>query len=316
MEQAVATVPTESALSLTDIRGQVKLIQDVMEAVMKKDEHYGVIPGTNKPTLLKPGAEKLCLTFRLDPQYNSLETYDGSHLTVKSKCTLYHINSEKRLGSGEGSCSTKETKYAYRHGARKCPHCGKESIIKGKEEFGGGWLCFKKKGGCGAKFADGDTAIESQASGLVPNENLADQYNTVLKIANKRSLVAAVLNVTAASDIFTQDVEDYTDITPEPRKPVVTEAAQAEVAAIDAKVKEVMRPKEGPTPVHHFSETDTQAADLATLKADYDQRLADAPNFKEAMAVKDELSRTDLPKSYKDAFDIQLRAKFSDKGKK
>ena len=31
---------------------------------------------------------------------------------------------------------------------------------------------------------------------------------TVLKMANKRSLVAAVLNATAASDIFTQDIED------------------------------------------------------------------------------------------------------------
>lgn len=36
-----------------------------------------------------------------------------------------------------------------------CPACGKKgSIIKGKEEYGGGYLCFKKKGGCGAKFKD------------------------------------------------------------------------------------------------------------------------------------------------------------------
>ena len=205
-----ATVPAvwETALTPTDLRGQVNLIQDVMKEVMKNGEHYGVIPGTQKPTLLKPGAEKLCLTFRLDPQYHSSEQYDGQHLTVKSTCTLYHINSERRLGSGEGSCSTKETKYAYRHASRMCPVCEKEAIIKGKAEYGGGWLCFKKKNGCGAKFRDGDQRIEGQATGLVPTENLADQYNTVLKMANKRSLVAAVLNVTAASDIFTQDLED------------------------------------------------------------------------------------------------------------
>jgi len=35
-----------------------------------------------------------------------------------------------------------------------CPECGVTSaIIKGKEEYGGGWLCFAKKGGCGAKFS-------------------------------------------------------------------------------------------------------------------------------------------------------------------
>jgi hypothetical protein len=34
-----------------------------------------------------------------------------------------------------------------------CPQCGVVgSIIKGKEEYGGGWLCYAKKGGCGAKW--------------------------------------------------------------------------------------------------------------------------------------------------------------------
>jgi hypothetical protein len=36
-----------------------------------------------------------------------------------------------------------------------CPNCGKtEHVIKGKEEFGGGWLCWKNKGGCGEKWQD------------------------------------------------------------------------------------------------------------------------------------------------------------------
>lgn len=196
------------ALSVVDVRGQVNLIQHVLREVMQRDQHYGVIPGTEKPTLLKAGAEKLCLTFRLDPQYEVTQERDGLHLTVTSKCTLYHIPSSQRFGSGMGSCSTREAKYAYRQASRKCPTCGKEAIIKGKEEFGGGWVCFKKKGGCGDKFRDDDTTITSQSAGRVPNEDIADQYNTVLKMANKRSLVAAVLNTTAASDIFTQDMEE------------------------------------------------------------------------------------------------------------
>lgn len=197
------------ALSVQDVQSQVSLIQHVLKAVMQEGQHFGVIPGTGtKPTLLKAGAEKLCLTFRLDPQYDSTERYDGLHLTVKSKCTLYHIPSGQRFGSGEGSCSTRETKYAYRSSSRKCPNCGSEAIIKGKEEYGGGWLCFAKKGGCGAKFLEKDEAITTQVVGRIPNEDVADQYNTVLKMANKRSLVAAVLNATAASDIFTQDIED------------------------------------------------------------------------------------------------------------
>lgn len=41
-----------------------------------------------------------------------------------------------------------------------------------------------------------------------PNPNLPDVYNTILKMAQKRAKVAAVLNGTAASDVFTQDLED------------------------------------------------------------------------------------------------------------
>jgi hypothetical protein len=227
--EVIAYAERIGALSIVDIKAQVNLIQHVMREVMQVDQHYGVIPGTGtKPTLLKAGAEKLCLTFRLDPQYEITERQDGIHQYITSKCTLYHITTGQRYGSGMGSCSTREAKYAYRTQARKCPKCGKEAIIKGKEEYGGGWLCFKKKDGCGAKFADGDTTIEGQSSGRVPNEDVADQYNTVLKMANKRSLVAAVLNATAASDIFTQDIEDIPQtekvINPEPAKPL-TEAA-------------------------------------------------------------------------------------------
>lgn len=205
----VAYAEKIGALSIVDIKAQVNLIQHVMKEVMQRDQHYGVIPGTGtKPTLLKAGAEKLCLTFRLDPQYEIEQQTDGNHLTVMSKCILWHIPSGQRYGSGMGSCSTKESKYAYRKSSRKCPSCQAEAIIKGREEYGGGWVCFKKKGGCGANFADGDKSIESQNDGRIPNEDVADQYNTVLKMANKRSLVAAVLNATAASDIFTQDIED------------------------------------------------------------------------------------------------------------
>mgnify|MGYP003149563669 CR=1 FL=1 len=42
----------------------------------------------------------------------------------------------------------------------------------------------------------------------VTGYDLADVYNTVLKIGKKRALVDAVLTVTAASDLFTQDIED------------------------------------------------------------------------------------------------------------
>ncbi|MFZ1975774.1 MAG: hypothetical protein WAU89_23230 [Candidatus Acidiferrales bacterium] len=195
-------------LSVEQVIAQAEKIQKVMKAVMRKGVHYGIIPGTPKPTLLKPGAEKLCMVFRLDPQYSIVKERVGESLNIDSTCTLYYIPTDVRLGSGMGSCSTDESKYAYRKGARLCPSCGEPTIRKGKPEYGGGWYCNAKDGGCGDKFKADEAGIADQETGRIANPDLADQHNTVLKMANKRSLIAAVLNVLAASDIFTQDVED------------------------------------------------------------------------------------------------------------
>jgi hypothetical protein len=35
-----------------------------------------------------------------------------------------------------------------------CPACGAAAIIASKPEYGGGYVCWEKKGGCGAKFAE------------------------------------------------------------------------------------------------------------------------------------------------------------------
>jgi hypothetical protein len=106
-----------------------------------------------------------------------------------------------------------EGKYRFRKGSLACPECGKEStIIKGKKEYGGGWLCYKNKGGCGAKFKDEDPFITQQDTEKVEHDNPADYYNTVLKMAKKRAHVDAILTATAASDIFTQDIEDMPEV--------------------------------------------------------------------------------------------------------
>ena len=46
-----------------------------------------------------------------------------------------------------------------------------------------------KLGGCGAKFLKGDPAIEGQQLGQVPNPDIADVQNTVLKMADKDTII-------------------------------------------------------------------------------------------------------------------------------
>lgn len=124
------------------------------------------------------------------------------------RCSLYR--GELLVAESDGSCNSWEVKYRYRKQERTCPNCGAENIRKSKND--GGWYCWAKTGGCGATFKAGDESIESQEVGRKPNPDIADQVNTFQKMAQKRALVAAVLIAVNASDYFTQDMEDFTNI--------------------------------------------------------------------------------------------------------
>src|SRR5207237_247907 len=143
------------------------------------------------------------------------------------RCALYR--GDLLIAEGDGSCNSRESKYRYRQGERKCPSCGQATIIKGREEYGGGWVCFVKKGGCGAKFPTGDQAIEGRQVGRVINPAIADQVNTIQKMAAKRALIAATLLAVNASEFFTQDLEDIAPVQAAP--PVERNVTPAPVAS-------------------------------------------------------------------------------------
>ncbi len=185
--------------------------QTIVKSTLQEGYHYGTIPGASKPTLLKPGAEALLYLHGYVATGEIIDQvidWDRPLFSYTIRITVRHAASGTLMGDGVGECNSMEPKYRYRHAAKVCPNCGKEAIIKGKKEYGGGWLCFKKKEGCGAKFIDGDNSIESQADGRVENEDLAELKNTILKMADKRALIGATLKTCCLSAIFTQDIED------------------------------------------------------------------------------------------------------------
>lgn len=201
-------------LTVADLVRQQGLIQSAMKQVMTIGHHYGEVPGTRgqdgevKQTLLKPGAEKLCALFCLTPQFDvQITPMDGGHREYSATCTLTHRSSGAVVASAMGSCSTMESKYRWRNAKPKCPDCGVEAIFKSKN--GPGWFCWGKHGGCGANFGNPkDPRIVTQKVGRAENPDIADQYNTCLKMAEKRALVAAVLLATAASDMFIPEDEE------------------------------------------------------------------------------------------------------------
>lgn len=187
-EQSIAVREPEQ-LTAKDVRAQVNLVQEVMKAVMQKGTHYGTIPGCGeKPTLLKPGAEKLASTFRLaiNPEIEDMSLKDVVRFRIRAMIT--HQNTGAFLGAGVGECSSNEEKYCWRNAV-----CKEEYDETPEDRRRKKW-----RKGYGGKV---ETAQQVRT-------NPADLANTILKMAKKRALVDGILTVCGASDIFTQDIED------------------------------------------------------------------------------------------------------------
>lgn len=170
-------------MTAQEVVAHTERVHEIMKAVMDEGVHFGKIPGCgDKPALFKAGAEKLSLTFHLRPRYRIEESREGGHVRFTITTSLYGPSGEF-MGEGLGEGSTAEDKYAWR------------------------------KAVCAAEF---DATPETHrrvkyfrnGSAQQIRTNPADVANTVLKMAKKRSLVDAVINACAASDILTQDIED------------------------------------------------------------------------------------------------------------
>jgi len=259
----VAATPAELAaydeeFAVSRLVAQKTAIQKAMASVMKADEHYGKIPGTDKdkPTLLQPGADTLCFLFHLRTEFEEMTAIERDDFVFfKIRCRLFHKRTGEEWGSGIGSANSREKKYQAQTSAKSCPSCKKPSIFKSKE---GGWFCWKKKGGCGLNFKDGDKSIEEQAAEVQPMA-VWDLHNTILKMALKRAKVSAVLSSTAASDIFTQDLDDLVEVMPAPPAPAPAKPASP---APTAKLAE---PPSGPRAAPRAAEPTPEAVDVTPV---------------------------------------------------
>lgn len=192
---------------------QIKAVIWLKENVMIAGVHYGPpFPGSDKPTLLKPGAELLLSFFGLHPEFEEKTAVrefgrDGSEplFYYEIRCRVFINGTAIQVGEGGGQASTWESKYRYRKADRICPNCDEPKIIRSKypdRQTGEiGWYCLA----CKSKFDYDDPAIVNQKTGLVPNDNIFDVVNTVLKMAEKRAMMQATLVSTGASFVFTQD---------------------------------------------------------------------------------------------------------------
>lgn len=217
-DHVISIMPSAQETAKQAIERQLALvgvIQTLIDATFDYGVDFGKIDGVDKDTLFLPGIEKTMGLLGLRESFRDIHTErqfdsDNPFFYFEVECVLTHSQSGLEVATGQGVCHTREKSFMRRE-ERTCPNCEQPAIIKGKVEYGGGWLCWNKKGGCGAKFQDGDQAIEGQSVGMINDPQLVwDGLNRARKIANKRAKADAVKRIGMLSGRFTVDVEDFT----------------------------------------------------------------------------------------------------------
>ncbi len=217
----------ESTILFPDVqlvRNQMEKIYQLYQVIMIYGIDYGdPYPNAAKPTLLKPGAEKIVLALNLvclADVVEKIEDWNGKEFG--HPFFFYHVVSTLQTKAGlilaraPGIASSHETQYRYRIANRACPDCHQETLMRSRYDEPG-WYCNVKRGGCGSLFVDNSqaaSAIEAQKVGRAENLDVADQAHTIMAKAVKRSQVAVVRWGTAASSIFDQPENPDADAEP------------------------------------------------------------------------------------------------------
>lgn len=225
----LATSEIARPMSVAERQAQINVIQELMRNNMKDGTHYGKVFSGAKPSLWKPGAEMIAMTLRvaIDHSVEDLSTSDDVRYRVKAIAARQADG--LFLGATYGECWSAEQKYMWR-----------EAVVQRE------WDLFpedRKR----IKFEKANNK-EGFREIYQVRTHPPDTSNTILKMACKRSDVAVVLLVTAASDIFTQDIEDLpTEIRAQVAEELREEGADAAepVRASETKAKAADKPAAG-----------------------------------------------------------------------
>ena len=91
---------------------KISQFQKVIQSTLHQNNDFGIVPGTDKPTLLKPGAEKILMMMGLRSEFeivDSTRDFEKGFFQYQVRCKLYR--GDMLITEGLGSCNTKERKY-------------------------------------------------------------------------------------------------------------------------------------------------------------------------------------------------------------
>lgn len=224
-----------------EMKRGLERMQQVVRDILQEGEDYGRVPGVKRPFLHQPGAEKLAnfygLAVRQEVERLERKIDDAPDIPPYA----FHVRSYVHLGSfdgpvvamGYGEANPYEEKYRYRWVNPSCPECGREGLIRGRDDsrLAGKYWCPPREGGCNRTFESNDPRIKSRER--VENPDIWGLAETILQMAAKRSLVAAIRRATGTSGLFSQDPDSPSveaqaaEIPTPPEEPVVKVAKSA-----------------------------------------------------------------------------------------
>lgn len=193
----------QTGIDLDGVKGHYALFNQFKKEICKINVDYGKIPGTDKPTLLQPGAQKLAKAFHLSTNLEKTEyTVDvqSGFVMYEYRCTVLNSAGEV-IGQGIGSCNSFEDKYCF-SGWKSEKEMPPENVKKEKIADGTGSI---------RKDYQSGAWVWNTRAKKRPQELIALQ-NTIAKMAAKRAFVHAVLNSTGGGEFFTQDIEDMPEV--------------------------------------------------------------------------------------------------------
>lgn len=108
----LSIIDTVSIQQVQNTMQKITQFQKVIQQTLHQNHDFGVMPGTSKPTLLKPGAEKILMMMGLRSEFeivDSTRDFENGFFQYQVRCKLF--KGDTLITEGLGACNTREKKY-------------------------------------------------------------------------------------------------------------------------------------------------------------------------------------------------------------
>ena len=193
--------------ALADLKIQRQQLKEFIRSELVKTVDFGVIPGTPKPSLLKPGAEKLQKLFKLGSRIvwsDRVIDKDNDFVMLTYRIEIFHLPTGAVLCQCEGSANSLEKKFKSRPGMDQLNSLGK---MAQKRAFVGGII--SATGASDFFTQDVEDGFEDKAGNIqsqaAPQQKAAQTVAPGKEFCNHCGSTNTMVSIHQANTIYCRD---------------------------------------------------------------------------------------------------------------